>query len=84
LQIAEKAKGPVVKSHRSRQGHRKGKKTRSKQKNMKKDNRPEHLKPTYRTPGSADYKAPKPVWRLTARYHDKDAGPGQQDEGSAI
>jgi hypothetical protein len=39
---------------------RKGK--RSKQKNIKKDNRPDHLKPTYLTPGSADYVQKKPAW----------------------
>eukprot|EP00041_Stephanoeca_diplocostata_P035089 m.1225756 g.1225756 ORF g.1225756 m.1225756 type:complete len:354 (-) comp24634_c0_seq7:2911-3972(-) len=38
-------------------------KVRSKQKNIKKDNRPEHLKPTYLTPGDKEYKEKKPVYR---------------------
>ena len=39
---------------------KKRKKTRSRQKNMKKDTRPHHLKPTYLTPGSADYDPTRP------------------------
>lgn len=35
--------------------HRKRTKTRSRQKNIKKDNRPDHLKPSYLTPGAHDY-----------------------------
>eukprot|EP00047_Mylnosiga_fluctuans_P024627 m.165530 g.165530 ORF g.165530 m.165530 type:complete len:305 (+) comp9894_c0_seq2:1868-2782(+) len=42
---------------------RKRKKIRSKQKNLRKDTRPEHLRPTYRTPGAADYKTPNPSWK---------------------
>lgn len=41
----------------------KRRKTRSKQKNIRRDTRPDHLKPTYRTPGAADYVAPaRPAW----------------------
>ena len=51
----------------------KPKKKRSKQKNIRKDNRPDHLKPTYRTPTAPDYQAPKPnPWtKKTAEGNDE-------------
>jgi hypothetical protein len=40
-------------------------KTRSKQKNLRRDTRADHLKPTYRTPGASDYLPPAPpAWRV--------------------
>ncbi|KAJ1616292.1 hypothetical protein T492DRAFT_1107688 [Pavlovales sp. CCMP2436] len=48
------------------EGAKKGKrfKTRSKQKNLRRDTRPESLKPTYRTPGAPDYAPPMPpAWQ---------------------
>eukprot|EP00729_Bicosta_minor_P010418 gene10418-25195_t len=50
-------------SKKQQQPRKKRKKVRSKQKNLKRDTRAAHLKPTYMTPGSADYKQPKPSWR---------------------
>lgn len=45
-------------------GKGKRSKTRSKQKNMRRDTRLEHLKPTYRTPGAPDYAPPAPpAWK---------------------
>lgn len=55
MEIAITANAPVAKPQR--------KKVRSRQKNIRKDNRPAHLKPKYLTPGSDSYKAPAPwVW----------------------
>jgi hypothetical protein len=43
-------------------------KTRSKQKNLRRDTRAEHLKPTYRTPGAEDYAPPAPpAWRPASK-----------------
>ena len=46
---------PIVDIKKGRKKKRKRKKTRSRQKNLRRDNRPKHLKPTYLTPGSSDY-----------------------------
>eukprot|EP00040_Diaphanoeca_grandis_P029975 m.176404 g.176404 ORF g.176404 m.176404 type:complete len:439 (-) comp31847_c7_seq2:258-1574(-) len=61
LTIVTKTLSIPVKSQR--------KKRRSKQKNIKKDTRAQHLKPTYLTPGDEKYIKPKPAWR-NLKYDD--------------
>ncbi|KAG8464979.1 hypothetical protein KFE25_012342 [Diacronema lutheri] len=59
---APAAPSPAPVADRPREGKRS--KTRSKQKNLRRDTRPEHLKPTYRTPGAPNYAPPAPpAWK---------------------
>ena len=55
---------------RSKRKTKYGRRTRSRQKNIKKDTRPAHLRPTYLTKGAANYNPKEPRWK----HRDKDDG----------
>ena len=72
---------------------RKRKKTRSRQKNLKKDNRPKDKKPTFLTPGAVDYDPNAPRLRGEKRPHEggvrvdregSKLGPGKQSTVNLI
>lgn len=60
------------------QPQQKWKKVRSKRKNLKKDTRPEHLKPTYLTEGSPDFRGKTKIPGLY-KVFKKNAGRGGRD-----